>query len=106
MPENRPSEPRIITAVWQTLSNVIDFGQPLAAAVANPRIHHQHLPDSVAVEAEAIDQATAQALAARHYTLEWAPYGPDLAHITAIARTATGWDGTADPRNGGGAAGE
>ena len=98
--------PRIITAVWQTLSNVIDFNQKLEAAVANPRIHHQHLPDVVFVEAESIDQATAQALEARHYALDWSPYSADLAHITAIARTTTGWDGTADPRNGGGAMGD
>jgi len=98
--------PRIITAVWQTISNVIDFQQPLAAATANPRVHHQHLPDTVTVEAEALDQATAQALGARHYALEWGPISADLGHITAIARTATGWDGTADPRNGGAAMGD
>jgi len=36
------------------VSNVVDFGMEVDAAVAAPRIHHQHLPDSVRIEAEAI----------------------------------------------------
>src|SRR5690606_1388521 len=31
--------PRIITAVWHALSNVIDFGLPPDAAIAAPRFH-------------------------------------------------------------------
>src|SRR5207248_2241950 len=42
--------PRIITAVWQALSNWIDFHLAPDAAVAAPRFHHQHLPDNVRVE--------------------------------------------------------
>ena len=42
--------PTIITAVWQQLSNVIDFGLDIGAAVNAPRFHMQHLPDEVIFE--------------------------------------------------------
>lgn len=96
--------PRIITAVWQTLSNVIDFGKPADEAVALPRIHHQHLPDKVFVEADAIDRATADTLRADGYTLEFDVRG--LGAANAIVRTPTGWAGAADPRRGGAAMGD
>ncbi len=96
--------PRIITAVWQTISNVIDYGQTAALAVANKRVHHQHLPDTTRIEEYAIDQVTATQLAERGQTLDFAP--TYFASITAIVRTSTGWDGTADPRGGGAAKGD
>jgi gamma-glutamyltranspeptidase/glutathione hydrolase len=96
--------PRIITAVWQTLSNVIDFGKPADEAVALPRIHHQHLPDKVFVEADAIDQATADKLKADGYTLDFNVRS--LAAANAIVRTPAGWAGAADPRRGGAAMGD
>jgi len=39
--------PRIITAVVQVLSNVLDRGQPLPDAVTALRLHHQWQPDEV-----------------------------------------------------------
>jgi gamma-glutamyltranspeptidase / glutathione hydrolase len=98
--------PRIITAVWQTISNVIDFGKAADLAVAAPRIHHQHLPDAVSVEAGAIDPATDQQLRAMDYRLHWGEPRRAFAAITAIVRGATGWDGTSDPRAGGAAIGD
>ena len=98
--------PRIITAVWQTLSNVIDFKMSLDAAVAAPRFHHQHLPDTVRVQGDAIDRKAADALAAMGYKLEFSKVPFEFAGITAIVRTDTGWAGTADPRRGGGAVGD
>jgi gamma-glutamyltranspeptidase/glutathione hydrolase len=98
--------PRIITAVWQTISNVIDFGKAADLAVAAPRIHHQHLPDAISVEAGAIDAATDQQLRAMDYRLHWGEPRRAFAAITAIVRGATGWDGTSDPRAGGAAIGD
>src|SRR5258708_10221909 len=98
--------PRIITGVWQTISNAIDFAQPIDVAVANARINHQHLPDKVGIEAESIDQPTAEALATHKYVIDWGDTPIEFAHVTAIARTAAGWQGTADPRNGGAAMGD
>ncbi|HWP58667.1 MAG TPA: gamma-glutamyltransferase [Candidatus Acidoferrales bacterium] len=42
--------PRIISAVLQTVLNVIDFGMPVDKAVEAPRIHHQWMPNELAVE--------------------------------------------------------
>jgi gamma-glutamyltranspeptidase/glutathione hydrolase len=98
--------PRIITAVWQTISNVIDFSQRAALAVAAPRIHHQHLPDTVEIEAAALDQPGDAALRAMGYQLIWGEPARAFGAITAIVRTASGWDGAADPRGGGAALGD
>jgi gamma-glutamyltranspeptidase / glutathione hydrolase len=98
--------PRIITEVWQTLSNVIDFGMPVAAAIAAPRIHHQHLPDDVVVEDDAITREVAAALKAAGYTLVWGKPERIYGAVNAIARTPDGWQGAADPRGGGAAIGD
>ena len=96
----------IITEVWQTISNVIDFGLPIEAAISAPRVHHQHLPDEVDIEPDAISPETSRALKAEGYNLiEGKPervYGA----VTAIVRTQNGWRGAADPRNGGAAMGD
>lgn len=42
--------PRIITATLQTILNVLDFHMPLKKAVEAARIHHQWMPDELAVE--------------------------------------------------------
>ncbi len=44
--------PRIITAVTQVLSNVLDRGQSLADAIAAVRLHHQWQPDEVYFDQE------------------------------------------------------
>jgi gamma-glutamyltranspeptidase/glutathione hydrolase len=98
--------PRIITAVWQTISNVIDFGKRADVAVAEPRIHHQHLPDAVFVEPAAIDKASDEALRVMGYKLEWGQSRRSFGAITAIVRGEAGWDGTSDPRGGGAALGD
>jgi gamma-glutamyltranspeptidase/glutathione hydrolase len=98
--------PRIITAVWQTISNVIDFGRHADVAVGEPRVHHQHLPDVVNVEPQAIDQPAEEALRAMGYSVVWGESHRMFGAITAIVRTASGWDGTSDPRGGGAAIGD
>lgn len=50
-----PGGSTIITSVFQTILNVIDFGMSMTDAVAAPRFHHQWLPEVVAVEPTAID---------------------------------------------------
>jgi gamma-glutamyltranspeptidase/glutathione hydrolase len=97
---------RIITEVWQTISNVIDFGLPVEAAISAPRVHHQHLPDEVVVEPDAISPETERALKAEGYNL--IPGTPERIYgaANAIVRTQNGWRGAADPRNGGAAMGD
>ena len=45
-----PGGPRIITAVLQTLLNVLDYDMSIQQAVDAPRYHHQWLPDILFVE--------------------------------------------------------
>ncbi|HEY0479422.1 MAG TPA: gamma-glutamyltransferase [Kofleriaceae bacterium] len=98
--------PRIITAVWQTISNVIDFDKHADLAVAEPRVHHQHLPDVVHIEGASIDKPTEEALRAMGYQLHWGEPHRAFGAITAIVRGTAGWDGTSDPRGGGAAIGD
>jgi gamma-glutamyltranspeptidase/glutathione hydrolase len=98
--------PRIITSVWQTLSNVIDFGFPADAAVAAPRIHHQHLPDEVVVENEGLTKEVDEELTRRGYKLVWLSPDKIAASASLIVKTATGWAGSADRRGGGAAIGD
>jgi gamma-glutamyltranspeptidase/glutathione hydrolase len=48
----------IPTTVLQVLLNVLDAHMTLPAAVAAGRVHHQWLPDEVAVDAESLEPAT------------------------------------------------
>jgi gamma-glutamyltranspeptidase/glutathione hydrolase len=98
--------PRIITAVWQTLSNVLDFQMDVDAAVAAPRLHHQHMPDIVWVEAESITKDADKALREMGYKVDWKQAPREFGAANAIVRTATGWKGAADPRGGGAAMGD
>ena len=94
--------PRIITAVLQVLSNVLDYGMPIDAAVRAPRIHHQHLPDVLWFETRGMAPEDSAALVARGHDVR-ATGG--VGHAPAILRTDSGWVGMPDPRNGGKASG-
>ena len=99
--------PRIITAVWQTISNVLDFKMAAAAADAAPRLHHQHLPDRVDLEADTIDRDTEGQLRAEGYELSWGdPRTSFYGAVTTIVRTGDHWEGSSDRRGGGAAAGD
>jgi gamma-glutamyltranspeptidase/glutathione hydrolase len=98
--------PRIITEVWQTISNVIDFGMPVDKAIAAPRVHHQHLPDEVVVEDGAITPEVETALKAEGYSLVTGQPDRIYGAANAIVRTPSGWAAAADPRNGGAAMGD
>jgi gamma-glutamyltranspeptidase/glutathione hydrolase len=62
-----PGGSTIITSVYQTILNVLAFGQDMQSAVTSPRFHHQWLPDEVYVEEGAIDQETRDKLSAKGY---------------------------------------
>jgi gamma-glutamyltranspeptidase/glutathione hydrolase len=96
--------PRIISATWQVISNVIDFGMNASAAVNAPRLHQQWLPDEVLLEQGGFGAEQAASLEHRGHHIRFVP---DLASSPVIVRDpATGeWTGAADPRRGGVAAG-
>jgi gamma-glutamyltranspeptidase/glutathione hydrolase len=97
-----PGGPRIITAVYHLVSNVIDHDMPLADAVAAPRLHHQALPDSISLERGGIVPAVQDSLRALgHGVREWGYRGL----VMAIQRRDGRWVGVADPRTAGAAQG-
>ncbi|MGH9946181.1 MAG: gamma-glutamyltransferase [Pyrinomonadaceae bacterium] len=55
--------PRIISAVMQTVINVIDHGMNIQDAIDSPRIHHQWLPDEIMYEPFGISPDTQKILA-------------------------------------------
>lgn len=91
--------PRIITAVFQILSNIVDHGMDLGAAVNAPRIHHQHLPDVLYFERNGLTEAQVDALVALGHTVE--PRGGYIGNAPTILRGRDAWLGVADPRQGG-----
>jgi gamma-glutamyltranspeptidase/glutathione hydrolase len=64
-----PGGSRIITAVLQSVINVIDLGLDPQTAVDAPRIHHQWLPDVIYAEPLALSPDTRNLLAGMGYTI-------------------------------------
>ncbi|HSY82343.1 MAG TPA: gamma-glutamyltransferase [Gemmatimonadaceae bacterium] len=88
---------RIITLVFQVISNVVDYDMGIAAAVSAPRVHHQHLPDTLLYERSGLTDSTVAALRAMHYAVDSAWRG-SLGIGASILRTPTGVSGMFDPR--------
>ena len=64
-----PGGSRIITITLETMLNVIDYGMQPQEAVDAPRIHHQWLPDEVAVEPYALSPDTQKLLEGMGYKI-------------------------------------
>jgi gamma-glutamyltranspeptidase/glutathione hydrolase len=93
---------RIITALWQVISNVVDFGMDGDAAVRAPRMHHQHLPDTLALEQGGFADGVRRALAAMGHTVKESPLpAAPVASAPALVRRGGTWTAVADPRRGG-----
>ncbi|MGH7481858.1 MAG: gamma-glutamyltransferase [Longimicrobiales bacterium] len=91
--------PRIITGVFQVLSNVVDFGMDIGTAVNAPRIHHQHLPDVLYYERQGLTEEQIAALRARgHDVRERDGY---IGSAPSILARDDGWRALADPRTAG-----
>jgi gamma-glutamyltranspeptidase / glutathione hydrolase len=88
---------RIITLVFQVMSNVVDFGMPINAAVSAPRVHHQHLPDTLLYERRGLRDETIAAIKAMNQPVDSTWWG-SLGIGASIMRTSTGVSGMADPR--------
>ena len=64
-----PGGSRIITTVFQTIMNVVDYGMNVVQAVNAPRVHHQHLPDQILYERGALLPGVMAELEARGHTM-------------------------------------
>ncbi len=97
-----PGGPTIITQVFHVISNVIDHKMDLPTALSMPRLHHQSLPDQIALERGGFRAETIAELERMGHKVTFRNYMGD---VEAIIRTPTGWLGASDPRRGGGGAG-
>jgi gamma-glutamyltranspeptidase/glutathione hydrolase len=94
-----PGGSRIISILLQTIVNVIDYGMSIQEAVDAPRIHHQWMPDSVAVEPFALSRDTERLLVERGYALQaQTPWG-GVEAIMVAPKTQAGAAGPASSGN-------
>ena len=95
-----PGGSRIITAVLQVISNVIDFHMPIDKAVGAPRLHEQWQPDEVYVE-PGFEPAVLDALKARGHKIVPTQPHTSANSIVVVPKgelTPQTYVGAADPR--------
>ena len=93
----------IISAVLQTIVNIVDYGMSPVEAVTVPRIHCEGA--GVHVEARVEGSQLAGLRAMGHKVIQSShSFDPVMARAHVIARDDRGWRGGADPRSGGGIA--
>jgi gamma-glutamyltranspeptidase / glutathione hydrolase len=91
-----PGGSTIITSVFQTIVNVVEFDKSMQAAVNARKFHHQWLPDEVFVEKDALDSLTKSRLQSKGYKIT---ERGDIGRVDAILKTKWGYyQGGADPR--------
>ena len=95
--------PRIISAVFQIMSHVIDHQLPIGQAMEAPRIHHQHLPDVLYHERGALDAEEIARLTSMGHKVQERP--GSVGSANSILRVGDTWQGAPDPRSGGTARG-
>ncbi len=108
-----PGGPRIVTAVMQVISNVIDHHMTMAEAVYAPRLHFQALPDSIRWELDGVKPGVRRELEAMGHHFNTHPgddrdicdhqpprsgNGCGNAVIQAVRVTDRGLEGVTDPR--------
>ncbi len=90
-----PGGARIITAVLQTVVDVIDFGMNPAEAASMPRVHHQWTPDELRVE-KGLSPDTIALLKARGHKVA---VKPTMGRTQTIELRGGALYGYSDPRN-------
>jgi gamma-glutamyltranspeptidase/glutathione hydrolase len=87
--------PRIISATYQIILNVIDHRMSLADAMSAPRIHHQALPDSIRAEKGGFTPDVLARLRGMGHDLY---ESGGVASAASIMRVKGGYEGMDDPR--------
>ena len=91
-----PGGSTIITSVFQTILNVVEFDKSMQAAVNAKKFHHQWLPDNIQMETDALDSLTQVRLKAKGYVIM---ERGSIGRVDAILKTKWGYyQAGADPR--------
>jgi gamma-glutamyltranspeptidase / glutathione hydrolase len=91
-----PGGSTIITSVFQTILNVLEFDMGMQAAVNAKKFHHQWFPDVVTVEKGGIDSLSRLKLEKKGYSFK---ERRAIGRVDAILKTKWGYyEGGADPR--------
>lgn len=91
-----PGGSTIITSVFQTILNVLEFDMSIQDAVKAKRFHHQWFPDVVLVEKGGIDSLTRKKLEKKAYAFK---VRGAIGRVDAILKSPWGYyQGGADPR--------
>jgi gamma-glutamyltranspeptidase/glutathione hydrolase len=99
-----PGGSTIITSIAQMVSNIVDFDMDVATAELAPRLHHQHLPDTLRYEKHGLDDSTVVRLRQMgHAVAEREGYQGDVQTIIVLPSGYV--TGASDPRRGGAAVG-
>jgi gamma-glutamyltranspeptidase/glutathione hydrolase len=94
-----PGGARIITTVFQVMTNILDRGIDPQTAVSLPRFHHQWLPDQLEVESAFPDEVRSEVAALGWHVQQVDTFG--AADVILVDYTASGGRriyGGADPR--------
>ena len=84
--------PRIISATLQTILNVLDFHLPLKRAIESSRIHHQWIPNELAVEGKILPNTRKSLERRGHAVKEKSSLGVVQAILVQRARLHAGTD--------------
>ena len=90
--------PFIITTAWEIISNIVDYSMPASSAMSAPRLHHQHLPDEIALEQDGFDTSVQQALHSLGHRLTFFAVPKSGWTVAATIERRGDWHGMADPR--------
>jgi len=94
-----PGGSKIITSVAETILNFVRYDMPLSKAVAQPRFHHQWLPDTLYIEENGFDASVEKRLAEMGHAVRDRSRYSD---VQAIYITPEGlMSGASDPRGDG-----
>ena len=91
-----PGGTTIITSVFQTILNVLEFNMNMQEAVSAPRFHSQWLPDEVMAERDAFSDGIREKLSGMGHNIT---FRDEIGRVDAIRITPEGKrEGGADPR--------
>lgn len=91
-----PGGATIITSVFQTLLNVIDYNMTMQDAVSAKKVHHQWLPDRILVEKGALTEEQISDLKSMGHNIE---FRDEIGRTDCILVRSDGkLEGAADPR--------